>query len=197
MRAATQKGFTLLEILVALAVLGLLMAGLAQGLRAGVTAWASQTRALTGRDDLDAADRTLRTLLARMDPGGVSGRPPIFKGTSRGVAFTTTLPESADTALIRDADVTLGVDDAHQLELLWVPHDRRANSSRSPQRTVLLRDVLRLEMGYWQNPQDGWQSEWRGTTLPKLIRVRLVFPPASNQHAPDIVIAPMRDRWRL
>lgn len=198
MRLGKQNGFTLLETLVTLAVLGLLMAGLVQGLRAGVTAWTTQSQALAARGDLDSADRTLRSLISRMDPGGVSGRPPTFKGTSRGLLFTTTLPESADALVNRDADVTLGVDEAHQLELLWVPHGRgRVSPAPPPGRVVLLRDVLQLEMSYWQDPQNGWQPEWRGPSPPKLIRLHLVFSPGSKQHAPDIVVAPMRDRWRL
>jgi prepilin-type N-terminal cleavage/methylation domain-containing protein len=39
-----QKGFTLLELLVALVVLGLLVVGLNQGVRAGLTMWGAQTR---------------------------------------------------------------------------------------------------------------------------------------------------------
>ena len=65
-----QRGFTLLELLVALAVLGLLMAGLVQGLRLGVSVWTTQTKRLAASGHLDLTDRTLRTLIARMDPGG-------------------------------------------------------------------------------------------------------------------------------
>jgi prepilin-type N-terminal cleavage/methylation domain-containing protein len=197
MRTGKQSGFTLLEILVTLAVVGLLMAGLVQGLRVGVSTWTKQMRGLTERGDLDSADRTLRALIARMDPGGVSGRPPILKGTARSMEFTTTLPET-DALVTQEADVALAVDAAHQLELLWLPHARRRGGPvPSPERVVLLRDVLQLDVSYWQNSQDGWQAEWRGTSPPKLIRLRLVFSPRSGQHAPDIVVAPMRDRWRL
>ena len=193
-----RNGFTLLEVLVALAVLGLLMAGLAQGMRVGITTWTTQLHASSGRSDLEAAQRTLRTLLARMDPGGVSLRPPTFVGGARRLTFTTSMHGYGDTLELRDQDVTMAVDAAHQLELAWLPHDRRgAASTESPQRVVLLQDLDHLELSYWQNPKDGWQTEWRGSSLPKLIRIRVVFAGSHGLHPPDIVIAPMRDRWQL
>ncbi len=198
MRATKQTGFTLLETLVALAVLGLLMAGLVQGMQVAATAWTTQTRSLSARGDLDATDRTLRTLMARMEAGGVSGRPPLFKGTSRSVTFTTELPELADALVSRNADVTLGVDATHALILLWQPHSNRTAGPVPPQaRAVLLNDVDQLDISYWQDSNAGWQPEWAGLGLPKLIRMRIVFAAASGRHAPDIVVAPMRDRWRL
>jgi general secretion pathway protein J len=198
MRVRDQRGFTLLEVLVALAVFGLLMTGLVQGLRLGVNAWQAQARTQAGRGDVDAADRTLRTLIERMDPGGVSGRPATFKGTARNLVFTTTLPEAADTMVTRGAVVTLAVDERNELQLLWLPNFRnRLGPAPAPGRVTLLRDVDHLEISYWHDPRAGWQSEWGGITLPKLIRIRMVFTRDSGRHGYDIVIMPMRDRWRL
>jgi general secretion pathway protein J len=196
--ASKQAGFTLLEVLVALAVFGLLMAGLVQGLRLGVNAWQAQARTLVGRGDVEATDRTLRTLIERMDPGGVSGRPATFKGTARTLIFTTTLPQAAETVATRAAVVTLAVDEKNQLQLLWLPNYRyRIGPTPPPGRITLMRDVDHLEISYWHDPKAGWQSEWGGVTLPKLIRIRMVFTRDSGQHGYDIVIMPMRDRWRL
>ncbi len=198
MNVRKQSGFTLLEVLVALAVFGLLIAGLVQGLRLGVNAWQAQARTLAARGDMDAADRTLRTLIERMDPGGVSGRPATFKGTARSLVFTTTLPQAADMMVTRAAVVTLAVDEGNRLELLWLPNYRyRIGPTPPPGRVTLLHDVDHVEMAYWHDPQAGWQSEWGGVVLPKLIRIRVVFTRGSGRHGYDIVIMPMRDRWRL
>ena len=87
-------GFTLLEVLVALVVFGLLMAGLSQGVRVGLRAWSMQARQSAQWSDLDAVDRTLRGLIARMDPGG-QRRDPLLRGGPHAFAFTTELPQAA------------------------------------------------------------------------------------------------------
>jgi general secretion pathway protein J len=198
MSARKQAGFTLLEVLVALAVFSMLMVGLVQGLRLGVNAWQAQARTMAGRGDVEATDRTLRTLIERMDPGGVSGRPATFKGTSHSLIFTTTLPQAADMMVTRNAVVTLAVDEKNQLQLLWLPNYRyRIGPAPPPGRITLMRDVDHLEMSYWHDAHAGWQSEWGGVTLPRLVRIRMVFTPGSGQHGYDIVVMPMRDRWRL
>ena len=51
-----EAGFTLLEVLVALSVLGFLMLGLAQGLRFGLLAWDRQAQVIAARSDTSPAD---------------------------------------------------------------------------------------------------------------------------------------------
>jgi general secretion pathway protein J len=197
MRRDGQSGFTLLEVLVALVVLGLLIAGLTQGMRLGVGLWQSESQTLAMRADVDAMEKTLRVLVSRIDPGGVSGRAPPFEGTARSMLFTTTLPESAGAMPTPEADVALGVDREHQLQVLWQPRYRSPIRPTPPSNHVaLLRDVDHLEIAYWRDAATGWRQEWRGPPLPQLIRIRVVFHPGSKQHGPDIVIRPMRAQWR-
>ena len=195
---SAQSGFTLLETLVALVVLGTLVAGLSQGVRIAVSAWQTQNRTLAAHGDLQGVETLLRNLLARMDPGGVSGQPPNIVGTARNLAFTTTLPLAADTLVTREADVSLVVDRANRLQLLWLVHyTNRIQPTPLPEHAMLLQDVDHLEISYWKDFRTGWVSEWSGPALPRLVRIRIVFTRASRQHLPDVVAAPMRDRWRL
>lgn len=192
-----QAGFTLLETLVALVVFGFLVSGLTQGLRFGVAAWQIQTRTLAARGDMDAAERTLRALVARMDPGGMSGRPALLKGTPRSLAFTAELPQAAGALVTRDAELSVAVNDRHELQLLWLEHVRnRTRPAPPPGRATLLHDVERLDILYWGDDATGWQPEWAGSPLPKLVRIRVVFTHGSGRHGPDIVVMPMRDRWQ-
>jgi prepilin-type N-terminal cleavage/methylation domain-containing protein len=197
-QATLMPGFTLMEVLIGLVVFSLLMMGLVQGLRLGINSWQAQSRTLAVRGDIEATDRTLRTLIEQMDPGGVSGRPAIFKGTSHSLVFTTTLPQAADMMVTRGAVVTLAVDERKQLQLLWLPNYRyRIGPVPPPGRVTLLNDVDHLELAYWRDSRAGWQPEWAAVVLPKLIRIRMVFTPESGRTGYDIVIMPMRDRWRL
>ena len=119
---ARQAGFTLLEILVVLVVLGFLMLGLAEGTRFGLRAWDTETAMTTRRADMDAMERVLRTTIAAADPGDVSEQVP-FKGRRHTLSFVGRLPMSAGGAMVtRQADIALSVDGAQRLVLRWSPH---------------------------------------------------------------------------
>jgi len=183
-----QQGFTLLELLVALVVLGFLVAGLSEGVRYGVRAAGAQARLIDGRSELDATDRTLRSLLAQADPG--NAHAPALTGGPGGVAFTTRLPAGADRG--GPADVALRVEGG-RLMLRWMPHRYGVPfaPAQNAQTIELLRGVEGLEAAYWSG---SWRREWAERDLPALIRLRLVFPPGDPRHWPDIVVAPMRQR---
>jgi general secretion pathway protein J len=194
----TQSGFTLLETLVALVVLGVLVTGLSQGVRISVNAWHAQRQVLATQSNLQGVEALLRNLLARMDPGGVSGQPPNIVGTAHNLTFTTVLPLAAEALPTREADVSLQVDSGHRLQMLWLLHFRnRIRPAPPPERAVLLQGVDHLDIAYWKDARTGWLSEWVGPTLPRLIRIRVTPISTGGPHIPDIVVAPMRDRWRL
>jgi general secretion pathway protein J len=190
-----EEGFTLLEILVALVVLGFLVIGLTEGVHFGLRAWELQARMIGRREDLDAVDRTLRRLVETMDPG-TSGDPLTLQGNPASLAFTAELPMTSSLPIQR-ADVGLGVDAAHRLVLRWTPHLHAIRFGPAPaaQTSELLRGVDRLEVAYWGSAAGGgWQNRWNQDGLPGLIRIRLIFVKGDPRHWPDIVAAPMRDR---
>src|SRR5689334_9169476 len=94
-QAGKQSGFTLLEILVALAVLGLLLAGLSGAVRTTVATWQTQLTHATRQEGLEAAEAVLRDLAARMKPAELSRRTPALVGNATGMSFVSTLPQAA------------------------------------------------------------------------------------------------------
>jgi len=179
-----QAGFTLMEVLVALAVLGLLMAGLTQGTRFGMQAWRRQSDMLATRDQLDGIDRSLRELLssavlhAADDPAEL--------------AFTGQLPQSTALAS-RRADMSLRVNQ-HRLTLRWTPHvhQRSLGPPPPPAETVLIDGIDRIIVSYWRvgdsNSPGGWTEEWNASLRPQLVKIKLVFPPDDKRHWPDIIV---------
>jgi general secretion pathway protein J len=196
MSGPRQGGFTLLEILVALIVLGLLMAGLAQGTRFGLRAWDAEARAIAGREDLDAVDRVLRRLIASMDPGS-DAEKALIQGNAQSLAFTTELPMMA-AATPRLADVAIGVDAAHRLVLRWTPHLHAVRLGPPPvaREAELLRGVQRIDLPDWNAAVGAWQRQWSASLPPSLVRLRLTFRAEGRRHWPDIIAAPVRDRGR-
>lgn len=183
-------GFTLLETLVALIVLGFVVAGLAQGLHFGLTAWDRQAATIDRGGALDATDRTLRTLLARMAPGH-DPRVPAVQGKSDQIGFTADLPQAAPASPLRLSDISIGVDAAHSLVLRWKPHlHAKLLAPPTAREVILLPGVAAVTFGYFQ-AEGGWRDHWRGDDPPSLVRVHLVFTNAAL-HWPDLIVAPMR-----
>jgi general secretion pathway protein J len=195
-RSTVQQGFTLLELLVTLVVLGLLMLTLTEGLRVGLRAWALEARMGERATGLETTDRALRQLIGQAWPGELRSQDDAFTGAPHTLSFTTTLPEGLGAPFTHQAEVTLMVTAAHRLELLWRPHYRRwIVQPPQPSVVVLLDGVGQLDLGFWQPaspPQQGrWLTAWTAPTLPPLVRVRIVFPPGDARHWPDIVVGTM------
>ncbi len=189
-----EAGFTLMETLVALVVVGLLIVGLGQGLRFGVAAWSRQQQAVGRTADLDAVDRALRGIIARIDPGN-SHDAPTVTGTSSSMEFTSVLPDGAAALPTRRAEMRLLVDGGHRLVLRWAPytHAQRVGPRPAPTNIVLVAGVDHIVIDYLARgaaAAAGWQAAWRGPGLPALVRIRLVFQTGSDLHWPDIVAAP-------
>jgi general secretion pathway protein J len=186
-----EAGFTLLEIIVALVVFGLILVGLTQGLHLGLTAWRQQVRGVEATSDLDSVDRTLRQLLVEMEPGRPID-PVNINGTQQRLAFTSVLPQALQRADWRRADMALLVDARHQLILRWSPHlhVQRLIAAPPPEDAILLPNVMRLELSYWAD--GGWKGAWQSRIPPTLVRLRLLFPVGDARRWPDIIVAPVR-----
>ncbi len=201
--AEPDAGFTLLELLVALVVLGFVLAGIAGGAQFGQRAAEMQARSIAGHADAGAADRLLRQLVAEMDPGNAADGAHVTGGASA-LAFTTDLGRSAAALSGEgDAEVGLGVDAGHRLVLRWTPalHAIRLAAAPPPTTAVLLDGVERVEFAYWGHGEGGgeggageWLSAWTEKDLPPLVRIRLRFLPELHRSWPDIIAATERLR---
>lgn len=194
-------GFTLVEILVVVAVLGLLTLLLAQATRFSLVAWRAQTRDVDRYSDLLAVDGALRQLVARMKPGDPDQDNVAFAGRRDECRFITDLPMAADGLPTRAAAVALTVDRAHRLVLSWTPHPHaeRLGPPMLPAQTVLLEHVAGIDLGYWDAAVAGgsrWLAEWNGRTLPRLVRLRIEFPRGDRRRWPDIVMATAAEPWQ-
>ena len=192
-----ERGFTLLEVLVALVVLGFVLAGIAGGVQFGQRAADMQARSIAAHADLGSADRLLRRLVAAMDAGSLADPPHLTAGSSA-LGFTTDLGSAAAALGTGEADVGLVVDAGHRLVLRWQPslHAIRLLPPPLPQTAILLDGVERVEFAYWGHPKGGgdggggqWLTRWTERDIPALVRIRLRFMPEAHRSWPDIIAA--------
>ena len=194
MTAHRSAGFTLMETLVSLIVLGFIIGGLAQGMRFGVSVWDRQVRTIDRDSALDSTDRVLRMLLSRMAPGD-DPQVPAIDGDAERLSFTADLPVNAPASPMRLADVTLDESADDRLVLRWTTHLHARRLVRPlVQRSILLSGVRRLRFAYFrpQTAHDaaGWVTSWQSANPPELVRMHIEFLDRSR-HWPDVIVAPM------
>ncbi len=189
MKTRATTGFTLLEIVVALAIFGLLLVGLSQTVRFGLTAWRQQARLSEGNSDLEAVDRTVRSIIENLTVGHDAAQPAII-GSADSLTGLTMLrfPGAGSTPTRIEAGLAVS---GTRLVLRWRPyhHGDPLNPPPPPQETELIGGIARLRIAYWQ-PPGVWTSTWKDPELPLLIRINLTFL-GDAAHWPEIVAAPL------
>ncbi|MBV9828714.1 MAG: type II secretion system protein [Alphaproteobacteria bacterium] len=190
-----QRGFTLLEMLVALTVLSFLFLALVQGVRTGLQFWDRQSRRIADTADLDAGTRVLRSILTTIpaQPAALgAGESLGFKGEADSLTLTGWLSTGLGSGRLADMTILLR---GGQVVISWVPHVHGATGPEpTPTVTPLTPGVSHLEFAYWgriaPNASATWLARWNGPELPELIRVRETYATAEARRWPDLIISP-------
>ncbi len=198
----TTRGFTLVEAVVALAVLSLLMTTVLAALRAfGNTQQSLET--VTGRtDEVRAVSNFLResleaTVVGTDDGGGLSfggsnqgGGQELsyFAGDENGFEWKARMlfgETYGGTFLVRVARVE------DTLELLWQrpPRSRLLPDWEEAMSRLLVNDLQEFEVAYRGGVDAGWQGQWVGEEPPDLVRVAIR---ANDRYWPELIMAVQR-----
>ncbi len=200
-RAAS--GFTLLEVLAALALLALLMVGVYSGIRTATVSVRAGSAVIERSDQIRSAQQFVRRELAQSlaQPIGHTedGEPIVFVGTSREMRYVAPLPGYLGKLGPQLQRLQL-VDDGtggSRLELslaLLPPDGRPPQPLGEPQ--VLLDHILGGGFSYSGAAGDGdgdgsaWAPNWSdGRQLPQLVRVALRI--GGNESWPQLQV-PLR-----
>lgn len=188
----TDRGFTLVETLVALAVTSLLAAMLYQGLQLGNRAWAGLNARAAAIDEIGVAQRILRQALDQAYPlpaPTAQGYRIDFRGEARSVAFWTPPPDvwRYPGGFI---PARIALNDSNGRKNLVLTLSERNGAQTASEDVVLLHDVADMGIEYF-SPTNGWSAAWADRpVLPGLIRLRVAFADGDRRRWPDLVVAP-------
>jgi general secretion pathway protein J len=199
-----QRGFTLVEILVAVTLLGLLMAALFGGVQLGVRAWETSEVRLDEDARLTAVQDFLRERLTQAylfdGAGPAGGGSPAFRGALDGLSFVTLMPEHLGADFERMVLALTAATDGADLSVEWWPADLgddAATVGDAVRSRVLLAHVAELRLAYLgaREPDQPpvWAETWDQPNLPLLVRVQVRFPEQDVRRWPDLLVRPMID----
>lgn len=219
-RFPRQRGFTLLEILIATSILGLMMLVLMGSLRIGAASWDAGEQRMAASERLHTLHHFLRWHLGTALPvSGMSsqGRNEfLFQGGSDFLEYVAPLPAQVRSGGLYRFRLYLDGEDGHQSLRLQVmpylsppPHRPGLPLNEPPPDTAVVDDlelldaVAYLKITYLARvlPQQRnetevpeWAEEWVQPTLPALVRIELT--PAAGRAWPPLIIAPRIQRIR-
>lgn len=205
MRAKGERGFTLLEMLIAMTLLGLLMLGLFGGLRLGARVWEAGDARAADRTRIEAVQRFIRTYLGQARPlaaADATGDDRVaFIGRIDGLDFSATLPAHLSAGGFEHVALSFAnLGGVRGLVLRHGPlrrsEDGRAELARSDEAesAMLLGDVEAVEFSYY-GARDGdddaeWTDRWDDEQqLPFLVRIRIGFAASDRRIWPELTVA--------
>ncbi len=196
---AGEAGFTLVELLVGLALFSLLATLLFDNVRFGLQAWQlGSAHAEQFEHDLTAQD-LLRRLIGNVYPMFVldGGSQQLdFEGGKDAVSFLGNAPVVASGGgRFRYKIFVERQQDRKDLIMNAAPELASNQGTAMTRRTVLLSDIDRVEFSYFGEgtAERGlqWQDGWiQRIDMPRLVRIRVAFHSADARAWPELLIAP-------
>ena len=199
--AGSEAGFTIVELLVSLAILGMMAGLLASGIGLSGRLSAASTEARSGADAVANTQLLLHQRITQLLPLQrlTSSDPTIEMNGNRGefrfagapagqaqpdstVYYRLLLKPTGELTLLTasDLDDRINLQDASLVG--WTPH-------------TLLRDVSTLDITYFGADRlfgpPHWQSVWNNRPQPPdLVRIRVEFAAGDRRVWPDLVVRP-------
>lgn len=203
-RRSFEAGFTLLELLISITLLGFILVLLFGGLRLGVRSWDAVQQKVDVLNSVRSIEGFLRREIEMTYPyrwKGVLGEPLAFLGERHKMSFVVQLPARIGAGGLYVVSLGLEQNGTGQ-RLVWrhVPlvssvsnFSVLAQASEMVLASSELSSVDDIWLSYFgaiaENSAPVWADQWESkTSLPSLIRIQVKF--ASGAQWPDFVVAP-------
>jgi general secretion pathway protein J len=203
----TQRGFTLLELLISITLLGLILVLLFGGLRLGVRSWDAVQKQVDNLNSVRAIESFLRREMEAIYPYRWQTPPSTslaFVGERGRVRFVAPMPSRIGVGGLYAISLELERSGSGR-RLLWKhlpisPQVRDFSALEQAPEMVLAGAELSAVDDIWltyfgrESPssEPRWVERWESNSaLPLLVRIQVRF--ADGSEWPDFVVAPMMD----
>jgi len=204
MRRSIEAGFTLLELLISITLLGFILVLLFGGLRLGVRSWDAVQQKVDVLNSVRSIESFLRREMEMTYPHrwkSALGQPLAFLGERHKISFVAQLPGRVGTGGLHAISLELEQTGTGR-RLVWrhAPVTSAMQDfsplAQAPEMILAwseLNSVDDIWLSYFgtinENTAPSWVDQWDSKTrLPALIRIQVKF--ASGAEWPDFVVAP-------
>ena len=196
-------GFTLVELLIALTLVGMLSVMLVGGLRFGTRVWETGHERSESFAEIEAVHGFLRRQLSQARLSAQAARSPDapadFAGAAARVRFTGTLSAYVGVGgLYRFELAPVERAEGKVLQLAWQIYrpDRSEWFDENAARRDLIEGIEAVRLRYFGTPEGAadpqWHDAWDSVTaLPALVRLELDFPSHDRRTWPELTVAPL------
>jgi general secretion pathway protein J len=175
MTSRRERGFTLLEVLIALSIVGMLLVIAFGGLRVALSSWRQgEDRADVHQHIRGVALIVARGLGAAYPYQGTRGLSPervvLFKGADRRLEFVTQVPPFPLAAPIAFTAVVIALEEGEEPGLV-IRELAMPNRDPFTDAAVVFRDPAVTTLGLsYMDEAGGWKDEWDGESEQKIPR---------------------------
>jgi general secretion pathway protein J len=195
----SEAGFTLVELLVALALFSLLVTLLFDNVRFGLHAWQRGNAHVEQVEHSMISQDLVRRLIGNLYPMAVTenGQPRIeFDGSKDAVSFLGNAPIVANAGgRFRFRFSVERRQDRTDLMMSSTPELADPQDASMTTRTVLISDIDLAEFSYLGEVAAARRAQWsdswsKRSDVPRLVRVRVAFRSGDARVWPELLVAP-------